>query len=301
MSSYQKQPILETTPFSGHESLLCEEVIGEGYGAQWHFHPELQITYVKKSRGHKIIGDHLSSIELGEIILVGSNLPHVWFQTPSQDSEADPVHAVILRFTQDFWGQTCLSKPEFKPILQLFKLASRGITFQGQTRANLALRLENLNAQTGLQRMITFLEVLHSMANSKERSYLATSKYQPDLKTGDEDRMVRVMSYLHRHLYEEISRSTVAQVAHLSEGAFSRFFKTRTGRTLPQYINELRIGHACEQLISREDQILDVAMDCGFNNLANFNRQFLKITGFTPRDYRKSFDQGLHLKSKVVS
>lgn len=295
MTRPHRQPILETTPFSAHQSLLCEEITGPSYGAQWHFHPELQITYVKQSRGHKIIGDHLSPIEDGEIVLVGSNLPHVWFQTPSTDSNATPVHAIILRFTLDFWGRECLAKPEFKQVQQLFKSAARGLNFEGSANEKLTRLLDQLLRQSGLPRMITFLEVLQCMASTKERTPLATSKYQPDLKTSDEDRMVRVMEHLHSHLYEEVSRKEIAEIAHLSEGAFSRFFKTRTGRTLPQYVNELRIGQACELLINRNDQILDVAMDCGFHNLANFNRHFLSITGYTPSAYRKAFAQGVNL------
>ena len=111
----------------------------------------------------------------------------------------------------------------------------------------------------------------------------------PELHASDQDRMSRVLRHIQAHLMEEISRDEVAARASLSAGAFSRFFKTRTGKTLPQYVNELRIGRACSRLAETDDKISDIALDCGFDNLSGFNRQFQRITGTTPRAYRGKF------------
>jgi AraC-like DNA-binding protein len=103
--------------------------------------------------------------------------------------------------------------------------------------------------------------------------------------------MSRVLRHIHAHLMDDIARDDVAARASLSAGAFSRFFKTRTGKTLPQYVNELRIGRACSRLAETEDKISDIALDCGFANLSGFNRQFQRVTGMTPRKYRADFQR----------
>ena len=99
--------------------------------------------------------------------------------------------------------------------------------------------------------------------------------------------MERVIAHIHAHLTGDVDRAGAARAAHLSAGAFSRFFKLRTGKTLPEYVNELRVGRACRLLADESRKVTDVALDCGFRNLANFNRRFREITRLTPRDYRR--------------
>ena len=118
---------------------------------------------------------------------------------------------------------------------------------------------------------------------------IASAGFVPKFSADDQERMQRVFSYIDRHLTDEIDRTRAAAEAHLSPGAFSRFFKLRTGRTLPEYVNALRIGRACEMLSDDKWKVADIAMECGFANLANFNRHFRKITKRSPREYRQRF------------
>jgi AraC-like DNA-binding protein len=87
--------------------------------------------------------------------------------------------------------------------------------------------------------------------------------------------------------------SEAAQLVHLSEGAFSRFFKTHTGKTFPCFVNELRIGRACRLLTETDETITEIAYGCGFANLSNFNRQFLRLRGMSPRSFRQEIKQRL--------
>ena len=107
-----RPPILETVPHSEQESFHCEVVRGASYGAQWHFHPEYQLTLVLKSRGYRVVGDNLAPLTVGDLVLVGSNLPHVWHQDESGGRERNAVHAIVIRFLGDFLGDHFLQKPE---------------------------------------------------------------------------------------------------------------------------------------------------------------------------------------------
>jgi len=139
----------------------------------------------------------------------------------------------------------------------------------------------------GLERIAGLLSILAILADSRELSPIASSSFAPVLERDDQDRVKRVISFIHAHLAEPIDRDALAAQAHLSATAFSRFFKVRTGKSLPQYVNELRIGRACRLLADEHLKVVDIALQCGFRNLANFNRRFREIIRLSPTDYRQ--------------
>jgi AraC-like DNA-binding protein len=285
-----RQPILETTPQSSRESFHCEVVRGRGYGARWHFHPEVQLTLVLKSAGYRIVGDNISPLLPGDLVLVGANLPHVWHQDESRRGSKDAVHAIVIRFREDFLGDHFLQSPELETVRRLLKRSARGLQVTGSAREPAAALMHEMAGCQGLERLLTLLALVNLLAASKHLKPIASASFSPSLRDSDAPRMQRVMHFIHDHLDEVIEREEVARCAALSEGAFSRFFKTRTGKTLPQYVNELRVGNACSRLRDPGAKVSDVAGDCGFENLANFNRQFRAITGLSPREYRRAFE-----------
>jgi AraC-like DNA-binding protein len=286
------KPVFEQTPRTQGESFHCEVVRGTGYHAAWHFHPELQITLVIKSYGHRLIGDNIAPLQAGDLVLVGSNLPHVWQQEPSRRRSASlPVHAIIVRFLETFASREFLKIPEAEPLCRLFRRAARGLHVTGATREVVAEKMRRLAESKGLERISGLLSILNTLAHSMELKPIASAGFVPVLERSDQDRMQRVCNYINAQLGATVDRAQVAHEAHLSEGAFSRFFKLRTGKTLPQFVNELRIGRACRMLVEDDAKVTDIALDCGFSNLANFNRRFLGITGATPREYRRRFQQ----------
>jgi len=284
------RPVFEKTPQSQWESFHCEVVHGDSYNAAWHFHPEYQITLVIKSCGYRLVGDNITPLHAGDLVLVGSNLPHVWQQERvSRADSSHAVHAVIVRFLGTFAGKDFLDIPEMKEVRRLLQRSSRGLHVTGTTRHAVAEKMRRLPEAAGLDRISGLLSILNALARSNELKPIASAGFVPVLNGSDQDRMQRVCDYINAHLEETIERATVAREAHLSQGAFSRFFKLRTGKTLPGYINELRVGRACRLLAEGETKITDIALECGFANLANFNRRFLEITGMTPRNYRGRF------------
>jgi AraC-like DNA-binding protein len=284
------RPVFEKTPHSQWESFHCEVVRGDSYNAAWHFHPEFQITLVIKSCGYRLVGDNIAPLHPGDLVLVGSNLPHVWQQEHGTSAgPAQGVHAVIVRFLETFAGRDFLEIPEMKPVRLLLRRSARGLQVAGSARQAAAEKMRKLADATGLERISGLLSILNTLARSNELKPIASAGFVPVLNGSDHDRMERVCDYINAHLGEAIDRGAVARQAHLSEGAFSRFFKLRTGKTLPRYINELRVGRACRLLAEGEAKITDIALDCGFANLANFNRRFLEIASLTPHDYRRRF------------
>jgi AraC-like DNA-binding protein len=286
------KPVFEQTPRPLGESFHCEVVRGDSYHAAWHFHPEYQITLVIKSNGHRLVGDQISPLQAGDLVFVGSNLPHVWQQDETRRGDSvDTVHAIIIRFLETFAGNDFLQIPEMERVRRLFRRSARGLQVSGKTREVVSEKIRRLPDLGGLERIGSLLSILDTLARSKELKPIASPGFMPALDRSDQDRMRHVCNYINVHLTGSIDRACVAREAHLSEGAFSRFFKLRTGKTLPQFVNELRVGRACQLLVEEEAKITDVALDCGFLNLTNFNRRFLEITGLSPGNYRRQFYQ----------
>ena len=281
-----RPPILEHVSHGPQESFDCEVIDGPDYGTRWHFHPEVQISLALQSQGYRIVGDNISPLTNGDCVLVGSDMPHVWHQDAGT-KRSDAVQAVVVRFREDFLGHEWLATPETELVRRLFQRAKRGFEIKGKTREVITELLLKLTKAEGLPRVILLLEVLDVLSRSTELKPLASASFRPVLEATDQERMARIMRFIQDHLMEEISRDELARVASLSAGAFSRYFRSRMGKTLPEYVNELRIGQACRMLGESDAAVTDIAFDCGFRNLANFNRWFLKLTSLVPRDYRR--------------
>jgi AraC-like DNA-binding protein len=281
------KPAFERTPQREWESFHCEVLRGASYNATWHFHPEYQLTLVLKSRGYRLVGDNLTPLRPGDLVLVGANLPHVWREEVNRNGTHLVVHAIIVRFLGTCLGRDFLDIPEARPVRRLLKRAQRGLHITGPTRDVVAAKLKRLPGRSGLERVAELLSILETLAQSEDLQAIASAGFVPHLSGTDQDRVGRVIDFIHEHLDEPIDRAAVAAQAHLSAGAFSRFFKLRTGKTLPQYVNELRVGRACHLLAEEKLKVGDLALESGFRNLANFNRRFRAITRMTPNEYRR--------------
>lgn len=277
------KPVFEKVPHRDWESFHCETVHGPDYGTRWHFHPEYQLTLAIRSRGHRVVGDNIAPLTDGDLVLLGTNLPHVWHQDEGVGASVD---AVIVRFNESFLGKDFLQLPEMEAVQRVLRRSARGLEIRGAARTKITQRMRRLADVDGLTRIVELLAILDELSRSKDLRPLASASYEPTLHAGDQDRMQRVCDYINQHLIEDIDRAQLAKLAHLSEGAFSRFFRSRTGKTVPEYINEVRIGRACRMIGEDQQNITDIALDCGYRNLANFNRRFREVVGSTPRDYR---------------
>ena len=278
----QRLAIREQIPLRPGESVFCEHICSRHYGTPWHFHPELELALVRKSGGYRIVGDSISALTAGDLVLVGSNLPHVWYQ----DRDAGDVDAIIVQFRHDFAG-SLLGGEECTAVRNLYERARFGMSVQGAIRERVTPRIEGLLRSSPLRRVSELLWILDELSNARGLVALSSAGYVAPVDAKDQERVSRVMQYIHARLRKSISRREVAEVAALSESAFSRFFRLRTGRTLPAYLNELRLGRAARLLSESSDRVADIARDCGFSNLSHFNRLFLEWKGITPLAFRR--------------
>jgi AraC-like DNA-binding protein len=286
------KPIFQKLTAEPEEGFAFKTLRAKGFNCPWHVHPEYELILVLQSDGYRVVGDNIASLSAGDLVFVGPGLPHIW-QNESRAGEGPGVHALLIQFEQRFLGDGLLRLPAFEPVRRLLESAARGLHVTGPTRDAVSALMLQMAASTGLRRVIQFLELLGLLANSPDCHPIASATFAVESSLFDQERMNQVFQFLNSHLGQAIRLSEAARMVGLSEGAFSRFFRLHTGKTFPEFLNELRISRACRLLIEDERNITEVAYGCGFTNLSNFNRQFLRLKGVSPREFRKQMRQKL--------
>ncbi len=258
---------------------------------KWHYHSEIEILYIVQGQGTQFIGDHISRFSDGDILIIGSNLPHYWrcddnyFQdTPDLIAEGKVVH-----FIQDFWGEKFLSLPENMGINEIFKKAERGISINGKTREQIKPILDLMLNSIGSLRIILLLKMLYIIASSTELTFLSSASFQNTYNKSETERLNDIYKYTMSNFKQKISLEEIASISCLSVNSFCRYFKSQTKKTFSQFLMEIRIGHSCKLLIENRLSVSTICLESGFNNFSNFNRYFKLITGLSPLEYKKSF------------
>lgn len=260
------------------------------FGNPWHFHDELEITFVIKSEGTKFIGDHISGFKPGEIILLGSRLPHYWHNDLSyyQNSDDKCAEAIIIRFNQDYAGSDFLKIPPMKPVLDLLKNAKRGILI-GANSEDLQQKLIDFIKLSEAQKIISLTEILLSIATEKQYDYLCSIGYAHQYKSNDIEKIDSIYNYVLSNFKEDIIVTAIAQKCNMNTAAFCRYFKKKTGKTFKDFMNEIRLGNAAGLLLKGDLSIAEVAFQSGFNNPSYFNRLFKRMNGITPKAYQLQY------------
>lgn len=256
---------------------------------QWHYHREIELMYVIGGSGTRYVGESIQPFFAGDMVLVGSYVPHFWQNDDLYFQELPEVHAelILVQFVDDFMGDA-FALPEMLHIKKLFERALHGLQFHGDTRDQAAELLWSISRDNGRNKIIELIELLDLFAKSNEFRLLSDLSYHQKLPDQPSERIQLVCSHLVKHYKRPIALQEVASLANMTEKAFCRFFKKSTQKTLVQFINELRISHACKLLLNGEHSVGVICFDSGFGNLSNFNRVFKQITGQTPKEYQYS-------------
>ena len=284
-----RQLIVEKlSPLAAAELVACELVQGKDFGCVWHHHPECEITLVRSGGTERWVGDKLTPLAKGDLVFLGSNLPHDYRNDRPRGPRRKPVDAVVIQFMPNLLGDDWLRRASMKHIAQLFQRSLLGLELLGTLKRRMTRKMLEIAESKGLQRVIHLLEMLEEMALSKELMGIASPGFHQTVNAHSSDRIGWVVSHIEENLSQPIYVPTLAQKAGLSESAFSRLFKQNTGRTIPHYINELRIARACRLLAETDQTVGEIADACGYPNRAHFQRQFQRLEGRSPLSYRKA-------------
>lgn len=270
------------------ESFLCFWVKSPKFGFHWHYHPEFEITFVVNGNGTRLVGDSSHDFENNDLVFLGSNLPHTWITHDDFGIHGKDMEVVVLQFGGEIIENRARETVELSHIDRLLKASNRGLDFPLQTRIAAGKLLINMTDTTGLKRYNLLLELLDLLGRSSFET-LSSEFYAPNYSQTYEHRIGKVFEHIHTHYDRSLSIDELADVASMNAASFCRFFKKTTGKSAINYINELRIGKACNLLNDPNLAIGDVAFKTGFNNVTHFNRCFLKCKQTTPSNFRRNY------------
>lgn len=249
----------------------------------WHYHPEIEICLTQRSNGKRFVGNNISNYEENDLVMFGSNLPH-GFTTPMKCVQ------VVILFDENFMGTGFFEKPELKNVKTLLSRAKSGLSFKDETIRKAKKIITRIMKKEGLLKMMCFLELLHLLSNAKDVQSVCNEEYSMDFKAIHLNRIKIVYDYIMENYRSDVSVKEVADLINLTEASFFKFIKKHTKKTFTQMINEFRINHATELLITTDKTIAEAGFESGYNNISYFNRKFKEIMHQTPQEFRNLFN-----------
>ena len=285
----------EITPLSEKDFFYIVERHKTEFTYPVHQHKEFELNFIEGGAGvRRIVGDSVETIGDYDLVLVCSDdLEHAWEQG---DCHSKDIREITIQFPRDMFSPEQLEKNQFAAIRRMLQEAEHGLAFPVSTIVKVYHILDTLPSQKDrFRQFLQFLLLLNELASSEGARVLASTSFAHAAKSSESRRILKVKQYIDEHYTETIHLSDLADMVGMSPSAFSRFFKLRTGRTLSDYLIDIKLGNAARILVDTTRNISEICYDCGFNNLSNFNRIFKAKRGVTPREFR-----AMYKKNKVI-
>lgn len=259
------------------------------YDFPLHYHEEFELNFILNAEGIKrVVGDHISIIKNLELVLVGPNLQHGWF---NHQCTCDSITEITIQFHRDLFDKKFLQRNQMSNIRTMFEKSLRGISFSEDTIRGLMPRIMELQKKNGFDSVLELISILNELSISPGQTTLSEMAFKnAETINYNSRRIETIMHYLNVNFGNEVTLGKAAKLVSMSDVAFSRFFKARTGKNFIDALNEIRLGNASRMLIDTTHSINEIAFKCGFNNISNFNRVFKKKKKCTPKEFRLEFN-----------
>lgn len=279
-------PIFLKVPMQSPASFSVRREMLPNINSWWHYHPEIELIHIEHGEGTLFVGDTMRHFNTGDVVILGSNLPHYWrFESPEKDPNL--AYSTVVHFLENLWSKYFGELPEMQKIKALIENASHGIRVQGSAARPVAELMSKVYKAEGLSRVFSLLETLDALSSCSDFQTLSSTSPKNAASGIGDTRIRSVLDFTLQHLNEKISLKSVADIAGLTENSFCRFFKSSTGKTYFEFLNEARIAQACKLLRESGLSIKEVCFSSGFDNFSCFFSKFKLIMGKTPLQYKK--------------
>lgn len=252
----------------------------------WHYHPEFELTYIVRGNGTRWIGNHVEDYTSGDLILVGSNLPHGWY-SDERRAPSDGERAIVLQFPPQLVNDPLLGLPECGSLRRLLQQSALGVKFT-EIPTQIDAAMHGVAARRGIDQLFRLLSLLDRLSETPLET-LSSAEYRPLNDQKGEGRLGVVYQHIHQQAHRPLRLADVAKLAGMTPTSFSRYFKQVNGQSFIDYLTTLRVRMASERLIHTRQTVAEIAYACGFNNLSNFNRAFLMRKQMPPGEYRRRY------------
>ncbi len=258
----------------------------------FHAHPELELVLILEGYGTRIIGDTVEPFEAGDMVFIGSNVPHVWLSDEAFYKENSTLHSrvIVTYFNPNKFKDVFESVKEFSTIRDIIRQASKGIKIFGNTNTKIADKLMDISSKSGFEKIDGLLQIMNMISISEERSFII-NKEIGDSDSQYSDRLIEVIKFIKENLHNQISLKQVAEIACMTEQSFCRFFRNRTKKSFSQYLLDQRISYACTLLIQSDKSISEISDLCGYKSSSHFCKVFKDQINQSPYQYKRSLQR----------
>ncbi len=252
-----------------------------GQGDHWHYHPAVELTYIAKGKGTRLVADHVDSFDDGDLVLIGANVPHYWHM---RGNSAGVALQWDFALDHGIW-----SFGETAPLRQLLEYARRGLQLAGSTAEFTRQRMQALLHRDGLDRLGGFLEILAGLTTAPRSHLLPLSEQAFSLSGSAEtqEAIRRAVSYILASYRESVNLTDLLRLTGMSRATFARQFALNVGKSFSAFRNQVRLQAVCQALRDTGEPVSNIAFSHGFNQLSFFNRLFRREFGISPSDYRQ--------------
>lgn len=281
--------IKEITPLSDKDCFYIADRRKSEFTYPLHSHVEYELNYIENAAGVKrIVGDSVEIIGNYDLTLIaGEDLEHVWEQN---ECVSKNIREITIQFSADLFFGNFIHKNQFDSIRRMLENAKKGISFSMDAIMKVFPMLDSLSSQKeGFYSVIKFLTILYELSLNEDTQTLASSSFAKVYDSTDSRRVRKIYDYINANYTEQITAEDLANLIGMTPVALSRFFKLRSGRTISDYIIEVRLGNATRLLVNTTNSISEICYECGFNNLSNFNRIFKRKKDCSPTEFRDNF------------
>ncbi len=257
----------------------------------FHAHPELELVFILEGYGKRIIGNNVSLYESGDMVFIGSNVPHIWMSDPVFHKKDSILRSkvVVMYINPKIFEPMLALVTEFKGVKEMLQQAVKGINIHGETRNLISEKLIALVSQSGFEKAIGFLQIMHLISISQDRSFIRKNKLiEP--AGHNSDRLIDVIKFIKENIHQPISLKKIAEVACMTLPSFCRFFKSRTKMTFSQYLADARMTHARKLLIEMDMPISEIAYMCGYTSNSHFCKVFKEHTQQSPHQFKANIN-----------
>lgn len=284
----------EITPLSEKDCFYIVDRHKTEFTYPLHQHREYELNFVENASGvTRIVGDSVETVADYDLVLICSeNLEHAW---DNGSCTSPDIREITVQFSPDLLSGNLMAKNQFASIMKMFRDADHGVAFPMHTIMKVYGELESLASETeDFMRFLKLLKILYTLSSNEYR-ILASSSFSHAARNPESRRVQKIKQYINDHYTETLRLEDMSRLVGMTPTSFSRFFKLRTGKSLSDYVLDIRLGFAARMLVDSTNNISEICFECGFNNLSNFNRIFKSRRGVTPKEFR-----AMYKKNKLI-
>ena len=284
----------EITPLSEKDCFYIVDRHKTEFTYPLHQHREYELNFVENASGvTRIVGDSVETVADYDLVLICSeNLEHAW---DNGSCTSPDIREITVQFSPDLLSGNLMAKNQFASIMKMFRDADHGVAFPMHTIMKVYGELDSLASETeDFMRFLKLLKILYTLSSNEYR-ILASSSFSHAARNPESRRVQKIKQYINDHYTEPLRLEDMSRLVGMTPTSFSRFFKLRTGKSLSDYVLDIRLGFAARMLVDSTNNISEICFECGFNNLSNFNRIFKSRRGVTPKEFR-----AMYKKNKLI-